>query len=504
MPFIATTYAPTTKGPRTDGKKRRAVLIHSPLTKTKSKENPVTIHRRQALKGLSLGAGTLVLSPILSRLEAYASGTATTPKRFVFVVESNGIRPEQISPVGIQRKPREQQPGGPTEFVDVPLADKALPFSLEPLNPWKEKLLIVQGLSGRICGGGHSNNFMALGAFGAGRGNGGESMAVMGETVDGALAKTIPSIFPHLGLGMSKRLENSVIYNISALEKDRPLPTMCKPDQAYATLFGSVADGTAKADFIARNNLLDFLRSDIKKVQGELVGQEREQFDAYLQSFETLRNRQSRLNEIEHTLRDKGPTPNDKYKSEVETDRLDAQFDIGAAALISGLTNVLTLSSAAGIRDFDVTFKGLGINLDKHSIGHGVSYQGKKWDELYAIIRRYHIDLIAGLIKKLEAVPEAEGTMMDNTVILYLSDGAEAHHSRCWEWPMILIGGMNGKLKTGRYVDYPGYGNMGHRTTANMYVTLLQLAGSQRTSFGVPDPNLKDFDQHGPLDELLA
>jgi hypothetical protein len=37
-----------------------------------------------------------------------------------------------------------------------------------------------------------------------------------------------------------------------------------------------------------------------------------------------------------------------------------------------------------------------------------------------------------------------------------------------------------------------------------MYVTLLQLAGSKRESFGMADPNLKDLDQHGPLAELLA
>lgn len=464
----------------------------------------MAIHRREALKGISLGAGSLVLAPILARLEARAAGTAKQPRRFVFVVESNGVRPEQIAPVDVKRDSRPERPGGPSEFIDLSLKDRSLPFSLEPLDPWKNKVTIVEGLSGRICGGGHSNNFQALGAYGAGRANGGESLAVLGETIDGALAKTVPSIFPHLGLGMSKRLENNVIYNISALDRDRPLPTLCKPDQAYATLFGSVASGTAKEEFAAKNNLLDFLRSDIRKVESQLVGQEREQFGAYLESFETLRQRQSRLNEIEHTLRAKGPTPNDKYKSEVETDRLDAQFDIGAAALICGLTNVLTLSSAAGIRDFDVTFKGLGINLDKHSIGHGGSYQGKKWDELYNIIRRYHIDLVAGLLRKLEAVPEGDGTMLDNTVVVYLSDGAEAHHSRCWEWPMVVIGDMGGRLKAGRYVDYPGYGNPGHRTTANMYVTLLQLAGSPRTSFGMPDPNLKDLDQHGPLEELLS
>jgi hypothetical protein len=464
----------------------------------------MSFHRREALKGLSLGAGSLVLSPILSRLQAQAAGAATRPKRFVFVVESNGVRPEQISPVGLKRDSRQEKPGGPSEFVDVSLADRDLQFSLEPLKPWKDKLTIVQGLSGRVCGGGHSNNFMTLGAFGSGRGNGGESQAVLGETIDGALAKALPGIFPHIGLGMSKRIESSVIYNISAWEQDRPLPTMCRPDQAYATLFGSVANGAAKEEFAAKNNLLDFLRGDIRKVESQLVGQEREQFSAYLESFETLRNRQSRLNEIEHTLRAKGPVPSDKYKSAVETDRLDAQFDIGAAALICGLTNVLTLSSAAGIRDFDVTFKGLGINLDKHSIGHGGSYEGKTWADLYNIIRRYHMDLVAGLVRKLEAVPEGDGTMLDNTLIVYLSDGAEAHHSRCWEWPMVVLGDLGGKLKAGRYVDYPGYGNKGHRTTANMYVTLLQLAGSQRTSFGMPDPNLKDLDQHGPLEELLS
>ena len=431
----------------------------------------MSMNRRDALKGISLGAGSLVLSPILSRLQAQAAGTADQPKRFVFVVESNGVPPDHVTPEGIKRGRREQRPGGPTELLDISLADQKLPISLEPVEKWKQKMTIVQGISGRVCGGGHSNNFQALGAFGGGRGNGGESMAIEGETIDGAIAKQIPGIFPHVGLGISKRLENNVIYNVSALGPNRGLPTICRPEHAYAMLFGSVAEGAAREDFVAKNNLLDFLKDDVKRVESNLVGDERDQFGAYLESLETLRNRQSRINEIEHTLRAKAPAPTDKYKSEVETDRLDAQFDLGAAALISGLTNVLTISSAAGIRDFDITFKGLGINLDKHSIGHGGSYQGKTWADLYNIIRRYHMDLIAGLIKKLEAVKEGNGTMMDNTVIVYLSDGAEGHHSRCWEWPMVVIGDLGGKLKAGRYVDYPGYGNPGHRTTANMFVT---------------------------------
>ena len=462
-------------------------------------------NRRDTLKTLGLSAGATFLHPILSRLEAQAAGKPITAKRFVFVVESNGVRPEQLAPSGITRKSREQRAlNGPAELVDVSLTDRDLPFSLEPIKAWKDKVTIVQGLSGRVCGGGHSNNFGALGAFGAGRGVGGESMAILDETIDGALAKHLGGIFPHLGLGISKRLENNVVYSISAWGPNRALPIMVNPANAYGTLFGSVAEGVASQEFAARNNILDFLKDDVKTATARLAGPERDQFGAYLETFETLRDRQSRLNEIKHTLRAQGPVVSDKYKSPVETDRLDAQFDLAAAALICGLTNVLTLSSAAGLGDFDITFKGLGLNIDKHSIGHGGTYDGKKWDELYNIIRRYHFDLIAGLCKKLEGVKEGNGTMLDNTVIVYLSDGAEAHHSRCWEWPMVVIGNLGGKLRSNRYIDYPGYAQKGHRTTANMYLTLLHLAGAARDKFGTSDPNLKDIDTHGPLAELLA
>jgi hypothetical protein len=78
---------------------------------------------------------------------------ATQPKRFVFVVESNGFTPQQGAPEGYKRKARDQRPlGGPSELVDLSLADKTLPMALLPLTPWKDKVTIVQGLSGKICG----------------------------------------------------------------------------------------------------------------------------------------------------------------------------------------------------------------------------------------------------------------------------------------------------------------------------------------------------------------
>lgn len=121
-----------------------------------------------------------------------------------------------------------------------------------------------------------------------------------------------------------------------------------------------------------------------------------------------------------------------------------------------------------------------------------------------SLIRRFHFELIARLMKKLQSVPEGDGTVLDNTVIVYLSDGAERHHSSCYEWPMVLIGNLGGRLRTnGRYLCWPKYGVKGHRTIANLYCTLLHAAGAPRDSFGDADLALKDFDQSGPLDELL-
>ncbi|MEK0448723.1 MAG: hypothetical protein RL088_991 [Verrucomicrobiota bacterium] len=457
--------------------------------------NP-NITRRTFFRGATLGAGTVLLAPFLNQLSA-APGSAK-PKRFVFVIEGNGFSPMQAQPSTI---PRAKHPYGYTNIdrlEDIPLAGHELSEATSPLKAFQDRLTIVQGMSGRICGGGHSNNFGALGAYSAKAG-------AAGETIDMALGRALPAMFSQIGLGISDRPEHTVIYNTSASGPERPAPTRCRPDLAYEELFGSAAEGAAKEKFLRRGNLLDFMAEDVKRVSSRMNGEERAKLDEYLGAFEGLRDRHSRLNAIGKTLREKGPLVGDKYKSEVEADRLDAMFDIGAASLICGLTNVVTLASGCGDPYFSVRWKGLGIPLDKHSIGHGKGVDNKTAEELTTIIRRFHMEQIARLATKLQSVREGDGTMLDNTCIIYLSDSAESHHSRCFDWPMLILGDLGGRIKTrGRFLCLPKYAAEGHKTTANFFLTLLEAAGAPRKTFGVPDGALRDVDTAGPISELLV
>ena len=396
------------------------------------------------------------------------------------------------------RKRNGQSQNDSDGLVDLPLAQHELPRALEPLGEFKDRLTIIQGLSGRVCGGGHSNNFGALGCYSSKKG-------AAGETIDCALAKAVPGLFPRVGLGISDRPEHSIIYNISAWGPDKAAPIQCRPDLAYNELFGSVAQGAGREEFVARGNLLDFMADDVKRVSARLTGEEREKLDHYLNAYEGLRARQGQLNGISATLRERGPQVTKQFGSSVESDRLAAMFDIGAASLICGLTNVLTLASGCGDPYFSVRWTGLGIPLDKHSIGHGKGLDEKTAEQLTTIIRRFHMEQIARLAAKLQAVPEGSGTMLDHTCIIYLSDSAESHHSRCFDWPMLVLGDLGGRLKTrGRFLCFPKYAAKGHRTTANFFLTLLEAAGAPRKSFGVADPALKDLDTRGPISELLA
>ena len=457
---------------------------------------PDQLDRRSVLKGVTLGAGAVVLQPFLNAMAAEAKGVAPPP-RIIFVFESNGLGSTSIQPNGV-----EVPKGGNGKLIDLAMKDLTLPEPISPLAPFKDRMTIIQNLSCVQASPNHGAGYGALGCYNARHNQAnGTFIDPMAQTVDHALAGSLPGIVPVVGLGVHANLGAVFANTVSVVSPKRPLPIVCQPDLAFASLFGSVAEGNAGKAFQARNKLLDWCRSDIKRVQSELPAMDREKLDIYLETFEQMRSRQDKVAEIKDRLKANLPAL-DKFNSKRMTDRFEAQCAIAVAGLASRLTNVAVIDASCGPHGYK-TWTELGVTVDGHAIGHN---PGSPDNVKFATaIRRFHAERVADLAKRLDAIPEGNGTVLDSTLIVYMSDSAEAHHGQGKQWPMVLVGNLGGRLKTnGRFLQYPGYQSAGHRTLGSFYLSLLNAVGDKRKTFGDSDAGLKDIDTAGPLAEILA
>ena len=451
---------------------------------------PDRIERRAVLKGVTLGAGAVVLQPFLNSLAAQAAGQAA-PARIIFFMEQNGLWPDNVQPKGADLHAKNK------ELIDRPLAELELPDPIAPLTPFKDRMAIIQKLSHKIAGAGdHSKNFGGLGCFNWRKGP-------AGQTIDHAFAAAQPSIIPVVGLGVPAAAGSVFMTNSSAIAAKKPLSLICSPQIAFQALFGSVAEGDAARVFNSKNRLLDWIRSDVRHVRDALPAMDREKLDSYLDAFDQMRGRQDRIATLKDRLKDNQPAT-DKFKSDQNTDRFEAQCAIAAAAIAGGLTNVVTIDASCSHSYH--TWKALGVEKEGHAIGH--SAESPDSQRFTHMIRRFHAERVAQLAKRLDSIKEGDGTMLDNTLIVWMSDSGEQHHGFCGEWPMVLVGGMGKRLKTaGRFLQYPVYETAGNRTIRNFYLALLHAVGvpaEQAEKFGELDPAMAKDAQAGPLAEILA
>jgi hypothetical protein len=349
-----------------------------------------------------------------------------------------------------------------------------------------------------MCATGHSGFYGALGAF-----KGSNTKKPIAHTIDGYLANKFPSVFNHIGLKMGNGSESVVYPSISSAGSGRQLAYQCNPMIAYTNLFGSIAEsGDVQKKYAASGNILDFVSNDVKRLKRQLNPEESEKLDYYLEGFDSLKDRRIKLTKMQKILNQNAPEVTDTFTSSTPTHHLEAHFDLAAATLISGLSNSISILCD----DLQTNYDGIGIPGTVHGIGHGATIGEHNSEQCRDMIRKFHLELLSGLMHKLAKAPEGDGTMLDNTVIVYISDNSDKHHSFANEWPLLLFGGkFNGKLKsTGRYLQYPDYGKQGHRTIGNFLTTIVQAAGLPDKHFGHLDLGLSDIDQEGPLHELLV
>lgn len=473
--------------------------------------------RRDVLKTLPLGSGAIAFAPFLRNLAAHAGdGNVEMPQRFVFVVKSSGLGRRNLVPIGIDADLKggvawnDAERGRDftrTQLVDVSLADRDLPEILKPFEQLKDHLTVVQGLSGKNFNGNHTAGYGALSCINS-------EKVPLAPTLDYLLGKRFSmGPYPMYGMAINGTLiggnsapEDGYCYpNISARGKTQPIAFQASPEKAFQELFGSAVlpSDEARQQLKVTSNLMDFLREDARRLSSQLGSDERERFENYTEAFESLRVREHRKAGFRDAIHKQAPEFTDLYTSPVETDRQECQFNIATAALITGLTNVVTLRpDTLGTVYTGFGMRGTGV----HTLGHG-RQADNGWEAMRARkeIDKYHLNLIADMANKLNSIPEGNGSMLDNTLIVYTSCAGGSHHGGQSDWPYVLVGGIAKKLRMGRYLQYPTYSQPKHKTIANLYMAILTAAGmNDGDHFGQTDNTLKDFDLSGPLNELLA
>ena len=448
--------------------------------------------RSEFLRGLCLSAaGSVLIHPLLAKLHAEVEGHAQ-PTRFLFVLEGNGCPPNQVHPTNLTLQPM----GKRKKTVEETFGAGDLPRALQPVSDYVDRMLILQGISGRIAGAGHSTYYGALGCY-----NTRDAKHILGPTVDCVLGRRNPALFETIVLGISQRTNLDITFNSSASAANTPVATILNPQVAYKRMFAAIGD---REGLKVKTHLLDYVKDDIRAVQKRLGSLEKEKLDRYLSAYEQIGHRHSAIAGLDPGIKNRIKPMTNKYHSSNPVDRLECHFEMATTALATGLTNVATIASGVGHQDFSIVFDKLGVGMEKHTIGHALYNREKVAIDASEKIRAFHFEQIARALKKLESIPEGSGTMLDNTVIVYLSDNANEHHTSCQEWPYVLLGG-NRRLKLGgRCVTYADFDNKGHRTINAIHNTLLHAAGHPVDDFGFKIPGLDRGVQEGPLSEVLV
>ena len=463
------------------------------------------INRRELLKKTAVGTAGLVLTPSFDHvMAAPVEASADGSHRFVFIRKSNGNLPQQFGLPSFSSKDLKRH--NEKQAFELDLSKHELPEWLNGLADHKDNMTILHGISMTVSGGGHYSYSGCMGAYKAGRNI---LSNIKWATVDFELAKLFPSPFGHVEMSLAvphgRDHRTGIVSGYSAPAAKQRNYCYADPMTAHNELFKSVTNTDEAA---SDNALLDYLYEKENRKLKKLDGDERLKISNQVESLQSIRDRKTKVNSLTDKI--------EKYLPEIDLvhanggedatlpEKQAAFTDIIVGALASGLTNVVTYT----IDDLGTDITSLPENKQKtsiHQIGHGGQIAGAA--NMRNAIKTHHMKQITTLVTKLKEIPEGNGTMFDNTTIVYMPETGAGHHGPDTEAPMVIMSGKNSKIDiAGRYIRLPFHGTEGHKSLSNWYTTLLNAYGNPIEHYGDLDLVMqrKRLDQVGAIDRFLS
>jgi hypothetical protein len=308
--------------------------------------------------------------------------------------------------------------------------------------------------------------------------------AYLGTTVDQLIAQKIgqDTPLPSLQVGIEDTSYAGIcddgyacayMNTISWSTPTKPLPMQRNPLVVFERLFG---DGSTAEERVARRkedrSILDSITHDVARL-GRVIGpSDRVRLDEYLDEIREIERRLQAVSKATSEL-PLAEAPVGIPQSWDEHAKL--MYDLQALAFRADITRVSTFMYS--VDKINRTFPLSGINTGFHSASHtSGEAQAKK---AYAKMNRYHLDVFAYFLKKLQSTPDGDGNLLDHSLMMVgstMSNGDVHDHSPL---PIMVVGGASGRLETGSHARYPL-----HTPLANLMLTVLHVADVQKESFG--------------------
>ena len=422
------------------------------------------------------GAGTALPLPFLPscQSQAFARSEPRPPLRSVFLFFPNGIWEKDWTPVD----------EGPAYTLSP---------TLQPLAPVKSNVIVLTGLDKQHSrgGGGHQR---ATANFLTGlpvQPTSGKQLSAGGISVDQLIAARIGDQTPVRNLvlgvepvrtGLDRPIGITLLYVslISWETAQRPAMPENSPRVVFERLFSRSPAATVET---RRSNarLLNLVLEDARSLRQSLGRDDRVKLDEYLSAVDTV---ESRIRFEERAETEGRSSPRERLQSLPQPPgesldfrgRLAAMFDVLALALQADATRVASMMLA---NDLSVqSFGFLGIPESHHEVSHHQNDPDKI--NRYQQINRWYVEQFVKFVQKLKSIPEADGTLLDHSQVLFGSGLSDGNRHDPDNLPILLAGSAGGTLPLGQHLSF----RSGSTPLCNLYLSMLHRHGIHADQFG--------------------
>jgi hypothetical protein len=436
-------------------------ILHKPLP------------RRTFIRGMGATVALPFLDSMLPALSTVAHGASARPVRLGYMYKPNGA-------IGsCNRSPR--------QFLWTPrTAGRGFEFSptLKVLEPYRDHINVISGMAqnqGWSHGSGGGDHARATATFLTGvhpYKTGGADFR-LGVSADQIAAQHLSQYtqLASLELGLeSQPLAGTcdsgytcAYMSMSWRSETQPVPAEISPRAVFERLFGddvSTDPRTRAARLASDKSVLDYVTSSLSNLQRRLGPGDTRKLDEYLDSVRDIERRiqlaEDQSGSVELPLMEKPVSAPHDY-----ADYAKLMLDLFVVSWQTDMTRVT--SFMLGRDGSNRPFPEIGIADGHHSISH---HQGR--DE--AVDKLVKIDelqtaMFAYLLKRLSETEDGEGTLLDNSLVVFGSGHSEPNVHAHNDLPIVLAGKAGGRIDGGRHVVYPT-----DTPLNNLYLNMLDLA----------------------------